>query len=172
MDRHKLLEHIRESLASISAPRFFETERGFQGALLTQLENRIPNYVLPEGALIEQEHQKSPAQHGLRIRPDIIIHEPFKPERHSTRTEGNIAVIELKLNASKVRAQNDFNSLAEMINVLQYPLGIFINIASHKTHSELVPLSVKDLIVCFAVSLDNGHVKVVENGTQPISQQR
>lgn len=165
MDRHKLIEHIRESLTFISAARFFETERGFQGALLAQLVNRIPYHVLTEGTLIvEQEYQKSHAKHGLTIRPDIIIHEPFQPARHASRTEGNIAVIELKLSASKVQAQDDFNSLAEMINVLQYPLGIFINIASDMTHSELVPLSMKDRIVCFAVWLDNGRVKVVESG--------
>lgn len=163
MDIDTLLMHFHESLSSVAAPRFFETERGFQGAILVELNKRIPNHALSEHTIIEQEHQKRrPDHHGLRCRPDIIIHEPFDSSRHTDRREGNIAVIELKLNASESEATEDFKCLAEMINVLHYPLGIFVNIASDETHHQLVPAEVKGRIVSFAVSLNNGHVRVIE----------
>jgi len=163
MDRELLLANIRKSLASISVPRFFETERGFQGALLAELTRRIPKYVLPDGAIIEQEYQKRLAEHGLTIRPDIIIHEPFDPNRHADQREGNLAVLELKLRASKDEAAEDYKSLSKMIEVLRYPLGLFINIASDATYVELIPRGAKTHIVAFAVSLREGHVRVVED---------
>ena len=139
---------LRESLNAISAPRFFESERGFQGELLVQLSKHVR---LPDNAIIEQEYQKRLMAHGLNIRPDIIIHEPFNPELHTSRTEGNSAAIELKLNASPESAIEDFNSLASMLEILQYPIGFFINIGGNSTYSTLVPQSVRGKLVCFAV---------------------
>lgn len=101
MDHETLLAHLIEALGAITAPRFYETERGFQGALLAELHKTIPHHLLPEGAVIEQEYQKRLYGHGLTIRPDIIIHEPFDEARHDSRKDGNVAVIELKRDASQ-----------------------------------------------------------------------
>lgn len=115
---------VRDALTAINNPRFFETERGFQGELIAHLAA----LQLPDQAILEQEYQKRQREHGLTIRPDIIIHEPYDPKRHAARTEGNYAVLELKLNATPGEALEDFHSLATMIKVLHYPLGIFVNI--------------------------------------------
>lgn len=162
MEIETLLIVFRESLAAVATQRFFETERGFQGALLVELHKRIPDHVLSD-AIIEQEYQKSLTHHNLKIRPDIIIHEPYDPSRHANRCAGNIVVIELKLKASQADAAEDFKNLAAIINVLDYPHGIFVNIASDATHYQLVPPEAKGRVICFAVSLDKGHVQVVEN---------
>jgi hypothetical protein len=157
-----VIASIRESLATISAPRFFESERGFQGELLVQLNRRLK---LSDNAIIEQEYQKRLKAHGLNIRPDIIIHEPFNSEFHISRTNGNIAVIELKLNASPESAIEDFNSLSSMLEILQYPIGFFINIGAAATHSALVPQSARGKLVCYAVYLSEGKTIVVEDRT-------
>lgn len=153
---------IRKSLAAVSAPRFFETERGFQGELLVQMRHRVP---LLNDVIVEQEYQKRLMVHGLNIRPDIVVHEPFNPKFHNARTEGNIAVIELKLNASPAEAVADFKNLSAMLDVLQYPIGIFINIASARTHSDLVPIQVRGKVVCFAVYLEGATTHVIEERT-------
>lgn len=157
-----LIASLSESLAAISAPRFFESERGFQGELLVQLSKRLQ---LSDNTIIEQEHQKKLAAHRVKIRPDIIIHEPFNPERHMARTEGNFAAIELKLKASSEAAAEDFNSLSVMLEVLQYPIGFFINIGSATTHCNLVPDSIRGKIVCFAVYVAEGRTVVIEERT-------
>ena len=157
-----IIASLRESLAAISAPRFFESERGFQGELLVQLSKRLK---LSDNTIIEQEHQKKLMAHGLNIRPDIIVHEPFNSERHGARTEGNFAVIELKLNASVAEALEDFTNLSKMLKVLQYPIGFFINIGSPTTHCNSLPNSVKGKIVCFAVYVAEGKTHVVEERT-------
>jgi hypothetical protein len=131
-----LLSSVRESLAAIRQPRFFETECGYQGQLLVQLDARLR---LSNAAIVEQEYQKQAQTHGLNIRPDIIIHEPFDPERHHTRADGNFAVLELKRRASPTDAFGDFQNLAQMLDVLRYRLGIFINIDSRMTYATLVP---------------------------------
>jgi hypothetical protein len=153
---------VRESLAAVSAPRFFETERGFQGELLVQLRHRVS---LLDDVIVEQEYQKRLMLHGLNIRPDIIVHKPYNPKFNKARTEGNIAVIELKLNASAAEAVGDFVSLSAMLDILQYPIGIFINIASARTHSDMVPIQAKGRIVCFAVYLEGNTPYVIEDRT-------
>jgi hypothetical protein len=155
-----VLEGIRNSLAAIGAARYFESERGFQGALLVQLEQHLQ---LPDQTLVEQEYQKRQQEHGLKIRPDIIIHEPFDASRHASRSEGNLAVIELKLRASEDDARGDFESLATIMRTLQYPLGVFINIASFETYAQLTPEDMKGRIVAFAVVQNQGRTRVFED---------
>lgn len=162
MNTDALLSSIREALAACTDPRLFETERGFQGQLLVELSKRI---CLPDGAIVEQEYQKQLKKHGLKIRPDMVIHEPYDSDRHSSRANGNIAVIELKLRAKSGQAIADFESLASMLKVLQYPLGVFININSSETHATLVPAEAKGHIVAYAVSPGNGRSHVIEART-------
>lgn len=152
MEKDKLLAHIETALAGIEHPAFFEDERAFQGELLVMLRKTIPDHLLPEEAVIQQEYQKRLASHGLTIRPDIIIHDPYDPARHGGRDQGNILVIALKRRASPAKAADDFKSLAQMMDVLKYPAGVFVNIASLKTHVEVLPPEVKERITCFAVS--------------------
>lgn len=158
------LEHLTTALSAITTPRFYETERGFQGELLARLQRIIPAGFLPDQAIIEQEYQKRLRVHGLTIRPDIIIHEPFDPNRHLSRRDGNIAVIELKRAATVERAAADIESLVQMVEILDYPQAIFLNIASDLTHVDVVPVEWRERIICFAVSLRNGKAHVVRSG--------
>lgn len=59
---------IRESLRAIRAPKFFDSERAYQRALLTELQARLPDVKgLDDDAVVEQENQKRLAAHGLAI---------------------------------------------------------------------------------------------------------
>lgn len=160
MDTEALLYHIEEALRAVTHPRFYESERGFQGEFLAQLRRVIPDKLLPLDAVIEQEYQKRLDYHRLRVRPDIIIHEPFDAGRFTSREQGNIAVLELKLAASRREAADDFDSLMSMIDALAYPLGVFINVASAQTHADALPEQAKGRIACFATALVDGSVQV------------
>ncbi|PNG53304.1 MULTISPECIES: hypothetical protein [unclassified Variovorax] len=161
MDHNALIAHIETALRSIMHARFYETERGFQGALLAALREHVPTQFLSDQTIIEQEYQKRLDRHGLKIRPDIIIHEPFDETQHGGRDDGNVAVIELKLKGSQADAQEDFESLVAMMDVLAYPIGIFVNIASGHTHAGALPETAKGRITCFAVLLETDGVKVL-----------
>ncbi|WP_250487002.1 hypothetical protein [Caballeronia sp. GaOx3] len=161
MDQKFLLDLIITALGRIRTPRFFESERGFQGALLAELKPLIPVEAQGDEAIIEQEYQKRLDSHGVRLRPDIIIHEPFDDSKHSSRRDGNYLVIELKLRANAKAAAGDFESLAEMIDVLEYRSAVFINIASAEKFSDLIPERFKDRITAISVLLDNGNVQIV-----------
>jgi hypothetical protein len=163
MDRETLLGHMTAALGEIGNPRFYQTERGFQGELLVELKKAIPTEFLPDEAIIEQEYQKHFESHGLKIRPDIIVHEPFDEDRHRSRRDGNHAVIEIKREASPKDAVDDFGSLIRMMELLNYPLAFFINIASENTRADLVPVEWRERIVCFAVSLRNGAAHVIRS---------
>jgi hypothetical protein len=165
MEYAALLAHIETALRAITHPRFYASERGYQGELLVQLRKAMPAKLLPEEALIEQEYQKRLENHGLSIRPDIIIHEPFDPARHRDRTEGNIAVVELKLRASRREAVEDFDSLARIMEALSYPVAVFINIGSTATHADAIPESARGRIICFGTSVTPEGVGVARDGT-------
>lgn len=162
MNYEKLLDVVVEALISVTNPHYYEDERGFQGEFYAQLSLRLRDMVLPEGALLREEYQKRLAEHGLRVRPDIILHEPFDLGRHRGRNEGNHAVMELKRRASPAAAADAFTNLVAMIDTLNYPVGVFININSPETWAEAVPETHRARIVCLAVHLDvNGEPRVV-----------
>ncbi|PLT19472.1 hypothetical protein CXP34_05765 [Ralstonia mannitolilytica] len=163
MDRDIFLEHLTTAFRAITTPRFYETERGFQGELLAGLQRAIPAGFLPDRTIIEQEYQKRLLVHGLAVRPDIIVHEPFDSSRHRSRRERNVAVMELKLAATAESAAADMESLVRMMEILEYPLAVFLNIASEVTHADVVPAAWRERIACFAVSLRNGEAHVVRS---------
>lgn len=162
MDNDQLLNAVVVSLAAVTAPHHYEDERGFQGEFYAQLHHRLRDMVLPKGAMLREEYQKKLREHGLKIRPDIILHEPFNPISHRGRDDGNHAVMELKRRATRRTADEAFESLIAMIDTLNYPLGLFINVDSSKTWTELLPEAYRPRIACFAVSLaENGTPQVV-----------
>jgi len=98
LERERFLKTVREGLSSIREGRLFDTERGYQGALIAQLEARLSQFpIWPGNPLVEQEYQKTIERHGLTLRPDIIVHLPFDRGGIPNRQEGNYAVIQLKL---------------------------------------------------------------------------
>lgn len=160
MERDAILAAVHASLAAIANPAFFALELSYQGELLVQLRDRLP---LADPVILQQELQKQLQRDGLDIRPDIVLHEPFDATLHNSRAEGNYAVLELKRKASVSEAIGDFESLIAMMRILDYPLGIFINIGSSRTHRELVPKDFRSSIVTFAVDLVQGKAKVARD---------
>lgn len=153
VDQNALLDAVTASLEAITSPHYYEDERGFQGQFYAQLFLRLPELLLPEHALLREEYQKRARLHGLTIRPDIILHEPFNRLRHANREQGNLMVVELKRRANAKSAGEAITSLAKMLHILKYRLGVLVNVDSASTWSELVPLEHRSKIACVAISL-------------------
>jgi hypothetical protein len=149
------LRILEDALKNIGEKRFFKDERGYQGELLQELGRRLEPGNLPGDPIIEQEYQKRLPDHGIRIRPDIIVHVPFERDLVDGRDEGNFIAIELKRRASVKRATAAFANLALMKKKLKYPLTIFVNIDSENTFASLCPKTIVGQTVCFAVRLSN-----------------
>jgi hypothetical protein len=157
----EFLAILKDALSSITEPRLFKTERGYQGELIAALKNRLVVAEFPGDPIVEQEYQKRIPHHGLNIRPDIIVHIPFDRGTMEQRSEGNFVAIELKLRAGKTAAQGAFESLRRMKEGLDYPLTIFINVDSSNLFTELCPAQIAAQTVCFAVTLENAKPVVV-----------
>jgi hypothetical protein len=158
-----VLQLIRNALKSVRAPRLFKTERGYQGELLAELKKRLPKVPgLDNGAMVEQEYQKRYRDHGLRIRPDILIHCPFDAEHHPDRKVGNFVAFALKLKAGPKKAAADYKNLLLLMETLGYPFGVFVNIDSVKTHIAKAPKPKEGRLFGFATRLHNGRVTVYE----------
>ena len=117
------------------------------------------------GAIVEQEYAKKLKEHGLKIRPDLIIHIPFDEKHHKSRREGNFAVIELKLKCTMAQAAKDYEHIAEMCSKLDYAAGVFVNIGSSETYYHKYVGINKEKIVAFDVELLQGKVKLTEYKT-------
>ncbi len=128
-----MIRTIMDCLRSVRQARFFDTERGYQGEFLAELRARLPRAALPGGAIVEQEYQKRLPAHGIRVRPDIIIHVPTLPG--GNHQQGNFVVFELKLRAGRAKAREAFINLDAVLGPLDYPLGVFVNIASSHTQA-------------------------------------
>jgi hypothetical protein len=154
--QEQFLTELRQSLENIREERFFQDERGFQGALLQELSQRVAHGAFPGDPIIEQEYQKRLPLHKIRIRPDITIHVPFERGVAEGRDEGNFVAVELKRRATAKKAKEAFANLAQMKKALKYPLTIFINIDSEQTHAGLCPKSIVGQTACFAVRFEDG----------------
>lgn len=157
MDRGQFLALFIEALRMIKEPRFFGTERGYQGELLAELRNRLGGARLPGDPIVEQEYQKTISLHGLTIRPDIIIHIPFERGVTNSRREGNFVAVELKCRVGRRQAGDAFENLRQIKEALNYPLTVFVNVDSANTHAELCPGSIAAQTVCIAVRLEDGN---------------
>ena len=71
--------------------------------------------------------------------------------------------MELKRAATAKSAAADMESLVQMIEILGYPLAVFINFASVDTHADTAPPAWRDRIVCFAVNLLDGKAHVIRS---------
>ena len=148
------LDVLQQALGNITEKRSFQDERSFQGALLQELARRLNRGVLQDDPIIEEEYQKRMRAHGIRIRPDIIVHVPFDRGGIERRDQGNFVAIELKRRATARTAAKAFANLELMKARLNYPLTIFINVDSDATHHDLCPKNIANQTACIAVRLE------------------
>ncbi len=157
-----ILIAIRESLQAISNPHFYSDERAYQGELIAELRNRLNDMEIDDGALVQQEYQKRMKDHGFNIRPDIIIHIPFEDAGFATRDEGNFVVFELKRHATEAAALGDYEKLSSMCEILNYPLGVFINIDASETYFDSFEGDMKQRLKSFSTHIEGREVVLTE----------
>lgn len=153
---HPFLPVLREALSTISEARLFHSERGYQGALAARITHLLgASSIWPGNPIVEEEYQKRAKDHGLRLRPDLIVHIPFERGTTRTRQEGNHAVIELKRRASRRLAFESFEKLLKICRVLHYPIGIFVNIGANEHYLSHYRGNDYGVLHAFAVTLVN-----------------
>jgi hypothetical protein len=164
MDANEFLEVFRLSLNAINEGRLFRTERGYQTQLVVELSKRLNrDAIWPDNPIIEAEYQKRARDHGITIRPDLIIHVPFDREVYGRRQQGNYVVIQLKRKASLNAALKDFTDLDWMFRELRYELGVFVNVDSDETFFEDYAGNFGERLHCFAVKLVQNLPTIVEH---------
>ena len=152
--RQIILEATVEALRAVTQPRFFRSERGYQGRFYCALQEALDRRgVLEGGSILEMEYQKARRQQ-MTQRPDIILHIPAE-ESGAPVWDNNLAVFALKRKASPGRETlADFAKMEEMCDRLRYPLAVFINVDASVHHLGLYSGRFRDRVHAFAVSLD------------------
>lgn len=160
-ERNLFINKLVSAMCRITHPRYYESERGYQGALQVQLHTELAELEW-EGAIIEQEYQKRIKEHNVNIRPDLIIHVPFDDGIHHSRDEDNFVVFELKLGVSlsKKKALADYESLANMCEALSYPYAVFIIINGDESFLNDYNGPHKDKIIVLKTKLSKDGVAV------------
>jgi hypothetical protein len=147
------IPEIRATVAAIRFvrnPRYLATERGYHGAFYCALRAFFDETgLLSENCILEMEYQKS-ARHDTSQRPDIVFHIPVEVSKGSVH-DNNFAVWALKRDASFSDARGDYEKLDEMGATLRYPLIIFVNVHSSKTHLDAYCGNFRERIHAFAV---------------------
>ena len=159
----EFFEIFKKSLQSITEPRFFKSERGYQGALIAEMEKHFSKPLFKGNPIVEQEYQKTLLNHEITIRPDIIIHIPFGRGKVKNRKQGNFIVIQLKLQANESDAIDDFEKIDLMFDKLNYPIGIFLNIDTPNTFFDCYKGDFTDRLYCFFFFLKDEKVIINEN---------
>lgn len=156
MNKQIILDATKFAINLIHNKRFFNTERGYQGALFCHLHQYLlEKGLISEDVILEMEYQKS-TRHNVTQRPDIILHIPVEISGADIH-ENNFAVWALKRESSSNKAREDFSKLDIMFGELNYPIGIFINISAQETMLEEYKGNFKDRIYAFSIHRgDNG----------------
>ncbi len=153
--KHEILDATHEALLSISEVRFFRTERGFQGRFYCALMESFDRRGILDGeTILEMEYQKS-LRHGMYERPDIILHKPVEVTGAPV-SQNNFAVWALKHRASAKSATEDFDKIDEMIDVLHYEVGIFVNVDGGDSFLKYYDAPYSDRLFGYTVHLENG----------------
>ncbi len=160
--KNKIIDLTKESILSITHPRFFSNERAYQGRLYCNLLNTfVRQGLLDDEELIEIEYQKS-TRHSMSQRPDIIYHIPAEMKKTAV-DKNNYAVWAIKKSATLDKAKSDFEKLDEMFSILNYSLGIFINIGSEKTYLDSYDGKFKERLVSYAILINNNRIYLKRN---------
>jgi len=157
----------RHALEMIVDPRFYATERGFQGRLNSALQERlVAEGFLRGGQILEEEYQKS-ERHGTFQRPDLVLHTPAERTNAGVRAN-NVAVWALKRRASGATATEDFDKLDEMFAILNYAIGFFVNVDSTTDHRGLYRGRYSNRLLCISTRLDHlGRPRILFNPARP-----
>lgn len=155
--RDILIRATDAAIRAVDAPRYFCTERGFQGRFYCALQAELDGAgLLVDGAILEMEYQKSSA-HSMGQRPDIIFHVPVE-HSGADRQANNYAVWALKRKATTASARDDFDKLNQMFDGLDYPLGFFVNIDTASHFAEHYLGRYRNRLEAVAATLDGAQV--------------
>ncbi|AFM23337.1 hypothetical protein [Desulfomonile tiedjei] len=158
-EKNQIIDMTLSAIGRINHPRFFRSERGYQGELYCRLREEFLSQNLLDERMLEPEYQKRPTDHLTQQRPDIIYHIPAPAEGEVFIN--NYTVWALKLRADHPDVISDFEKLYEMISLLQYPLAVFLNIDSdsHYLH-DCIP-DYRNRIVAFTTMRNEAEGKLV-----------
>jgi hypothetical protein len=163
MNSHDILTAVDLALKRVSESRFYESERGYQGACYSALTGALKDLkLLPYRMIVEMEYQKSAAKHGLTQRPDIIVHLPTEHGSPSVN-KNNLLVIAMKHRASSNAAMADFEKLDDIMRRLDYEFGVFINVDSILHHADSYHGRYPKRMHCYAVKLEKEEFKCCTN---------
>lgn len=151
---NEIIAATNSALREVTTPRFLRTERGFHGRFYCALQRVLEELgVLQGDHILEMEYQKS-ARHGMSQRPDIVLHVPAE-ESGAKVNENNVAVWALKRRATLGEACEDFDKLDQMFEMLNYPMGIFINVDAKQHFADFYNGRFPERVRTVAVWLDS-----------------
>jgi hypothetical protein len=163
MNQESFLQLLRSALLAIQEPACYETEQNFQAELLAQLGTRLGDVpIWPGSPAVEEDYHQGAATHGLKDRPDLIIHCPFDRGLFEHRGQGNYVVVELKRRASKQVAESAYAKLDRICMLLDYAMGILINVDSDQVFFSKSDNTTGGRLHGFAVELQGGRVQLLE----------
>lgn len=159
-----IINEVINTLRSIKIPRYYKSERGFQTEFYRILSNQLEDKpIFPEHTILEAEVQKRNLEHyGVTQRPDLLIHIPIETGITENSNENNFVNFAFKLSGNERASVEDYEKLEQMFSILNYEMGIFINIGRYpEIFLNNYEGNFKDRIHELSIGQDDGIIKIM-----------
>jgi len=158
-----IIDEIIVALKGITVARYHKSERGFQTEFYKILSNQLNGKgIFPEHTILEAEVQKRNLEHyGITQRPDLLIHIPIEMGITENVNENNFVNLAFKLLGNERASVEDYGKLEQMFILLNYELGVYINIGSYpEVFLSSYDGEYKDRMHEFSILLEDGNIKI------------
>ena len=120
------------AIRQIPGPKHFRTLKDFIPEFQSKLTQILRETDLfPDGTIVEILKQKNnPGHIGFKLKPGLVIHIPVEAQEEDTN-ENNFVFIAFNCGLNPARVRNNFYTLFQMFEGLNYKTGILINIGRY-----------------------------------------
>jgi len=120
------------AIRQMSGPEHLRTLKIFIPEFQSKLTQKLRETDLfPDGTIVEILKQKSnPAHHGFKLKSGLVIHIPVEAQEEDTN-DNNFVFIAFNCGLNPARVRNNFYTLFQMFEGLNYKTGILINIGRY-----------------------------------------
>ena len=151
-----------DAIRQMSGPEHLRTLKDFIPEFQSKLTQKLKETDLfPDGTIVEILKQKNnPGHIGFKLKPGLVIHIPVEAQEEDTN-ENNFVFIAFNCGLNPARVRNNFYTLFQMFEGLNYKTGILINIGRYPdTYLLSIGRNYTDRVHELSIGYKNGHTHI------------
>lgn len=127
----EIITQTIHAIRQIPRPGHIKTEKGFIAEFQSKLTIQLSDTdIFPETTLETLNHKSNHDHYGFQFMPGLVIHKPRLIPKEDI-IENNFVFIAFNYGINPQRVKNNFYTLSQMFEKLNYKMGILINIGGY-----------------------------------------